>query len=180
MNNSFLNEQELEHIGFKSFGKDVFISRFARFYSPESMEIGNHVRIDDFCILSGNIKLGNHIHISAYTALYGKFCIEMEDYSGASPRCTIFSATDNFSGNFLIGPMVESDYTDITGGKVIIKKFSQLGSNCVVLPNVTIEEGVAVGSMSLINKDLKAWGIYAGIPAKFLKKRDNKLLDYIF
>lgn len=180
MNNSFLDDQELELIGFKSLGNNVFISRYAQLYGPENMEIGNHVRIDDFCILSGNIKIGNYIHISAYSALYGKFGIEMEDYSGASPRCTIFSATDNFSGNFLIGPMVDSNYTDIIGGKVIIKKFCQLGSGCVVLPNVTIGEGVAVGAMSLINKDLEAWNIYAGIPVKFLKKRGNKLLDFIF
>lgn len=179
MKTSFYSIEELHSIGFKSLGEKVFISRLAQFYSPENIEIGNHVRIDDFCILSGNIKLGNYIHISAYCALYGKFGIELEDYSGLSPRCTIFSASDDFSGDFLIGPLVDHKFTDVTGGKIFIKRYSQLGSNCIILPAVTIEEGVAVGAMSLITKNLEAWKIYKGIPAKYCKERSRKLLNFI-
>ncbi|WP_025864465.1 acyltransferase [Prolixibacter bellariivorans] len=179
MTTSFYTEKELTQIGFKEVGKNVLISRYAQFYGASDMIIGNNVRIDDFCILSGKIKLGSYIHISAYNALYGKFGIEMEDYTGLSPRCTLFSATDDFSGEYLIGPTIDSKYTNVTGGKIIIKKYSQLGSNCVVLPEVTIEEGVAVGAMSLINKNLSGWGIYKGIPAKLHSKRSNKLLNLL-
>ncbi len=179
MESSFFNEQELKQIGFKSVGSDVLISRFARLYGTEKMEIGNNVRIDDFCLLSGSIKLGNYIHISAYSALYGRYGIEMEDYSGASPRCTVFSASDDFSGNFLIGPMVNPGHTNVNGGKVLIKRYSQLGSNSVVLPAVTIYEGVATGAMTLVNRDLAAWGIYVGVPAKFVKPREKNLLNFV-
>lgn len=179
MESSFFNEQELKQIGFKSVGSDVLISRFARLYGTEKMEIGNNVRIDDFCLLSGSIKLGNYIHISAYSALYGRYGIEMEDYSGVSPRCTVFSASDDFSGNFLIGPMVNPGHTNVNGGKVLIKRYSQLGSNSVVLPAVTIYEGVATGAMTLVNRDLAAWGIYVGVPAKFVKPREKNLLNFV-
>ena len=91
--NSFYNNDELNNIGFKSIGKNVLISKFARFYFPDKITIANNVRIDDFCILSGEIKLGNYIHISAYSALYGSLGIEMESFTGLSPRCTIFSAS---------------------------------------------------------------------------------------
>jgi len=176
---SFYSHEELSAIGFKSVGSEVFISRHAQFYSPEEMQIGSNVRIDDFCLLSGNIILGNHIHISAYTALYGRFGIEIEDFSGLSPRCTVFSATDDFSGDFLIGPMVNQEFTNVTGGKVLIKKYCQVGSNCVILPNLTINEGVAVGAMSLIIKTLDAWSVYTGIPAKFIKHRNKELLRFL-
>lgn len=175
--NSFYTLRELSDIGFKSVGQNVLISRFARFYEPENIEIGSNVRIDDFCILSGKIKLGNFIHISAYTALYGRFGIEMEDYTGLSPRCTIFSASDDFSGDYLMGPMVDSKFTNLIGDKVLIKKYSQIGSNCVILPGITINEGVAVGAMSLVNQDLDSWKIYTGIPAIYSKDRSKKLLD---
>jgi acetyltransferase-like isoleucine patch superfamily enzyme len=178
IHNSFYSKSELVRIGFKSLGYNVLISRHARIYNPEKIEIGNNIRIDDFCILSGNIKLGNHIHISAYTALYAKFGIEMEDYTGLSPRCTIFSATDDFSGDFMIGPMIDDKFTNVHGGKVIIKKFSQIGSNCVILPALTVFEGVAVGAMSLVTHDLNEWSIYKGIPAKFHKQRSKKILDF--
>jgi len=175
--NSFYTLRELSDLGFKSVGQNVLISCFARFYESENIEIGSNVRIDDFCILSGKIKLGSCIHIAAYTALFGRFGIEMEDYTGLSPRCNVLSATDDSSGDYLIGPMIDSKYTNVTGGKVLIKKFSQVGTNCVILPGVTINEGVAVSAMSLVNQDLDAWKIYGGIPAIYSKERSKKLLD---
>jgi len=176
---SFYTEKELSKLGLKNYGKNVLISRKCSIYSPEKISIGDNVRIDDFCILSGEIILGSHIHISTFCALYGAFGIEMENYTGLSPRCTVFSATDDFSGNYLISPMVDKNKTNVTGGKVSIKKYSQIGAGNVIFPSVTIEEGVAVGAMSLVNKNLEAWGIYAGIPVKKIKDRKKGLLNLI-
>lgn len=179
MQNSFFKDEELHALGFKSVGQNVLISRLAQFYMIENIELGNNIRIDDFSILSGRIKLNDNVHISAYCALYGKYEIELKEYTGLSPRCTIFSASDDFSGDYLIGPMVNQKYTNLNSGKILIKKYTQLGCNCVVLPNITIEEGVAVGAMSLVNKDLEEWSIYVGIPVRFIKHRSKKLLDFI-
>lgn len=179
MHNSFLDQAELTSMGFKTFGKNVLVSRYARFYGLEEIEIGDNVRIDDFCLLSGKIKLGSYIHISAYSALYGRFGIEMDDYSGLSPRCTIFSATDDFSGEWLIGPMVDQTLTNLKTGKVHIRKYCQLGCACTVLPGITIHEGVTVGTMSLVISDLDAWRIYKGIPAVFYKERSKNLLNLL-
>lgn len=174
--NSFFTQEELKNIGFKNFGNNVLISRLAQFYSPENIEIGNNVRIDDFCILSGKIKLKNNIHISAYCAMYGKFGIEMNDYSGLSPRCTLFSASDDFGGDFLISPMAPSNLTNVQGGKIIIQQYVQIGAGSVLMPNITIKEGVAVGAMSFVKKSLPAWKIYAGNPIKLIKERKKNLV----
>lgn len=173
---SFFTCEELKRIGFRTVGSNVVISRFARFYGADKMEIGNNVRIDDFCILSGSIKLGNYIHISAFSACYARYGLEMEDYTGLSPRCSIFSASDDFSGNYLISPMVPDVYTNVTGGKVLIRRFSQVGASSVILPNVVIDEGVAIGAMSLVKTDLEAWGIYAGNPLRRIKDREKGIL----
>lgn len=177
--NSFYSEKELAEIGFHSYGNNVLISRFARFYSPEKITIGNNVRIDDFCILSGKISLGSHIHISAYVGMYGTDGIVLEDYSGISPRCTLFSAMDDFNGDFLIGPIHSKNLTNVTGGKIILKKFTQVGAHCVVFPNLTIGEGTVIGAYSLINKSLNEWGIYTGIPAKWIKERKKGIKNLI-
>jgi acetyltransferase-like isoleucine patch superfamily enzyme len=179
MQNSFYNADELLTLGFKSIGQNVLISRNANFYGINNIEIGHHVRIDDFCILSGEIKLGNYIHVSAFSALYGKYGIEMQDFSGLSPRCTIFSATDDFSGDYLIGPMLDSKLTNVKGERVLIEKYCHLGCNCVALPGVKIREGSVAGAMSLITHDMEPWKIYKGIPAQILKSRKKGLLDYI-
>jgi len=176
---SFYPEKELAELGLKSFGKNVLISRKCSIYSPEKISIGDNVRIDDFCILSGEITLGSHIHIAAYCALYGAFGIEIEDYTGISVRCTVLSASDDFSGNYLAGPTMPKDTTNVTGGRVTFKKYSIVGVGCVIFPNVTIKEGAVAGAMSLINKSLDEWGIYAGIPAKKIKDRKKGLLNFV-
>jgi acetyltransferase-like isoleucine patch superfamily enzyme len=171
MNNSFLNPEELDQIGLKSYGSNVLISRKASFYSSSEIVIGNNVRIDDFCILSGDISIGSYVHISAYSALYGRFGIRMEDFTGLSPRCIIFSAMDDFNGEYLIGPLVNKSKTHVQGGQVFLKKYTQIGAGSIIFPDIVIEEGVAVGAMSLVNQNLEAWTIYAGVPARKIKKR---------
>ncbi len=69
---NFYSKDELKEIGLKSYGKNVLISRKCSIYGTGNMEIGNHVRMDDFCILSGKIVLKNFIHIAAFSALYGE------------------------------------------------------------------------------------------------------------
>jgi acetyltransferase-like isoleucine patch superfamily enzyme len=180
MVNSFYSESELKQLGLRSYGNNVFISRYARFYGPENISIGNHVRIDDFCVLSGKIELGNYIHISAFCGLYGKFGIIMEDYTGLSPRCLLFSGSDDFGGDYLISPMVPMEYTNVTGGLIHLKRFSQLGAATTILPNVVLNEGVAVGAMSLVTKSLAEWSIYAGSPLKLIKPRKKGLLKHFY
>jgi dTDP-4-amino-4,6-dideoxy-D-glucose acyltransferase len=176
---SFFNENELATLGLKEYGENVLISSKTSIYSPEKISIGNNVRIDDFCILSGLITLHSNIHIGAFCALYGSKGIVMEDYTGLSPRTTIFSATDDFSGDYFISPMVPEQYTNVTGGLVLIKRYSQIGAGCIVFPNIIINEGVAVGAMSLINKNLEEWGIFTGIPVKYIKARNKNMLNFI-
>ena len=177
MRTSFYSQEELAGLGLKSFGEQVLISRNASIYSPECVSLGHHVRIDDFCIISGTVTLGSYIHVSAYNGLYARYGIELEDYSGISPRCTLFSATDDFGGNYLIGPMVPPELTRVSGGKITIKRFCQIGAGSIIMPGVTLGEGVAVGAMSLVKTDLEPWGIYAGNPVRLIKPREKGLLN---
>ena len=176
---SFYSEIELSGLGLKSFGTNVLVSRKCSIYSPRLISLGSNVRIDDFCILSGKITLGNNVHISAYSALYGANEIEFKDYSGCSAPTTIYSAMDDFSGDYLIGPMNPIETTNVKGGKVTIGQFVQLGAHCLVFPNVTIEEGTVVGALSLVTKDIPGWSIYVGIPARKLRDRKKGLLNLI-
>lgn len=177
--NSFYTTEELSKIGLSKIGKDVLISKYCSIYSPEDISIGNNVRIDDFVILSGKIKIGNNVHISAFCALYGKYGIEIGNYCGCSPRTIIFSATDDFSGDHLIGPVVPSEFIKLTAGKVVLQDYVQLGANTVVMPNLTIEEGAVTGAFSYVKKSLKCWTINVGIPANTIRERSRKLLNFV-
>jgi len=173
----FLSNSEMYRAGIRVFGENVMVSDKCSIYGD--IEIGHDVRIDDFCILSGKIKLGSHIHIGAYCALYGKYGIVMEDYSGLSPRCTVFSASDDFSGDYLISPMNPPEYTNVEGGVVKLNKFVQIGAGTIIMPQVIIGEGAAIGAMSFVKCSIPNWRIYVGNPLHFLKHRSKGLLKFI-
>jgi galactoside O-acetyltransferase len=176
--NSFYSEQELKEIGFLNLGDNVLISRKCSIYSPGKISVGSNVRIDDFCILSGNIHIGNYVHIASYVALYGgNEGIEIEDFVGVSARSIVYSVTDDYSGNYLTNPTIPMEFKSIQDEKVVLKKHSLIGAGSIVLPGVIVEEGCSFGAMSLINKSTEPWGIYVGAPSKRLKDRSKNLLE---
>lgn len=176
---SFYSREELEKIGFKSLGENVLISDKTSIYSPEKISIGNNVRVDDYCILSavgGYINIGDYIHIAAYCGFFGGGGIEIKDFSGISSRVSIYSISDDYSGESLTNPMIPEKYKKLRYGKVIIKKHSIVGSGSTILPGVILQEGTAIGANSLVLKSTEEWGIYVGSPAIKLKDRKQDLL----
>lgn len=178
MHNSFYSEKELCSLGLKHYGSNVKISKKVSFYSPQKIKIGNNVRIDDFCILSGNITLGNYIHISASVLIFaGETPVVIGDFTAISSQSAIYAESDDYSGDFLTNPTIPNKYRNIIKGKVQIGKHCVFGTNSVILPGVTIGDGVSCGAMTLVNKDLKAWEIFVGSPARRLKSRSRTLLS---
>lgn len=57
-------------------------------------------------------------------------------------------------------------------GKVIIKENAYLGMNTLVVKPVTIGKNVIVGAGSIITKDIPDNEVWAGNPARFIKKRE--------
>jgi len=178
MQTSFYTEEELKGVGFAKIGKNVLISRKASIYSPELIEIGNNVRIDDFCILSGKIKIGNYVHIAAGCYLFaGDAGIELNDFSGLSSRVAIYAVSDDYSGDFLTNPTVPEEYRHVIKGKVVLGKHVLVGSGTTILPGVFIDEGAAIGAMSLVSKNIGSWKIAVWIPARVINDRSKKLLE---
>jgi len=176
--NSFYSKKELVEIGFRSIGENVLISKKVSIYGASKITIKNNVRIDDFVILSGKIEIGNFIHVAAYSALFaGDEGIFLKDFSNISSRVSIYAISDDFSGLSLTNPMVSDDYKQLEKGRVMIDRHVVIGASSIVLPNVVIGEGVAIGSMSLINEPLDSWGVYIGVPARRIKERSKRLLQ---
>ena len=171
------SDEELKKLGLKSVGVNVRISDKASIYSPADIEIGDNVRIDDFCILSGKIKIGNYIHIAPYTAFFGgKEGIFVGDFSNFSSKISVYAISDDYSGKTMTNPMVPDQYKNVEHHAVKIGKHCIFGCGCTVLPGVTIGDGAAFGAMSLIRDSCNQWAIYAGIPCRKIKDRSRELL----
>jgi len=177
---SFYTTEELNTIGFKSIGQNVFISKKASFYGVSRISIGNNVRIDDFCVLSagiGGIEIGNYIHIAIYSSLQGEGKISLQDFVGISSRVSIYSSNDDYLGEFMTNPMVPVNFTGVNHKDVLLCKHVLIGSGAVILPGALLNTGVVVGALSLVFENCEEFYIYKGNPAKKLIKRSKKLLN---
>lgn len=177
MTSSFYSFEQLKHLGFKTTGENVLISQKASIYGAENIELGSNVRVDDFCILSGKIKIGNYVHIAAYTSLCGgNKGIVLEGFVNLSRNVTIFAISDDFSGASMTNPTIPDEYKNVIEAQVILKKHVLVGTGSIILPGVILEEGSAVGALSLVKNSTSSWSINAGVPAKKIKDRKKDLL----
>jgi dTDP-4-amino-4,6-dideoxy-D-glucose acyltransferase len=176
---AMLSREAIDALGFLNVGENAKISSRAAFYGTNRIALGNNVRIDDFCVFSaglGGITIGDHVHIAVYSSLIGGGRIALSDFCNVSSRVAIYSSKDDYSGATLTNPTVPSHYTGVTHADVSLGKHVIVGSGSVILPGATLEDGVAVGALSLVHGRCEAFGIYAGIPVRRIKERKRDLL----
>lgn len=175
---NFLTKEEIRELGFKSVGNDVFISRKASFYSPEKISIGEHVRIDDFCVLSGNIQIGNYVHIAVYSGIFGgEKGVKISDFCNISSRVSIYALSDDYSGESMTNPMIPDEYKNVEQREVVLEKHVLLGCGSIVLPGAYLSEGASFGAFSLVKTKVEPWTMNAGIPCRKIKERSKNILD---
>lgn len=175
-----LSREAIERMGFASVGDNVQISDHASFYGVDRIALGSNVRIDDFCVLSaglGGICIGQHVHIAVYSSLIGAGKITLSDFCNISSRVSIYSSSDDHSGATMTNPTVPSEYTGVKHADVFLGKHVLVFGGSVILPGVTLEDGVVIGALSLIKRKCKAFGIYGGNPARRIKERKRDLLE---
>lgn len=177
---SYYSRDELPDLGLASFGDDVLISRNACIYAADRVHVGSHVRIDDFVLIAGgssaDVLIGNHVHVAAHAALFGGGGLVIEDFVGVSGRTSVYSVTDDYGGEVLTNPTVPGEFKRVISAPVVLRRHALVGAANVILPGVTMGEGAATGAMSLVTHDLDAWGMYVGVPARFLRHRSRDLL----
>lgn len=182
---TFMSLSQLKKLGFSRIGRNPKLSDKSSYYNCKNIALGDDVRVDDFCVISAGdagIHLGNNVHVAVYVSLIGAGKITIGDFSGISSRVSIYSSNDDYGGSVLTGPTVPAAFTNVTHADVTIGRHVIIGSGSVVLPGVTLEDGVAIGALSLVSKNCTTFGIYSGIPAKRIKdrKRDLLILEKIF
>lgn len=174
----YYTENDLKNAGFRKLGKDIKIHSRSSIYGVENISLGDHVRVDDFTIIiaSGKVEVGSHVHIANHCYIGATYGVVLEDFAGVAHGTKIFTASDDYSGEWLTGPTVPREFTAGTHGQVTVGRHAIIGAGSIILPGCSIGEGSAVGAMSLVNRNLEPWGLYFGIPAKRKKDRSKDLL----
>jgi len=169
---------ELEKMGFKFLGANVKISNKASIYNCDQIEIGDNSRIDDFCVISGKIKIGKHVHITPMCLLGGgERGLVIDDFVALAYGVKVFTQSDDYSGKTMTNSTVPIKYKNEVKEPVVIKPHTIIGAGSVVMPGVVLAEGSSIGAMSLVRNNTESWSIYAGVPAKKIKSRSKDLLS---
>ena len=173
----YLTDEQLAQMGFRSLGENVRISDKAAIYNAEQIDIGDNSRIDDFCVVSGRVRIGAFVHIAPHCLVAGgSEGITLEDFAGLAYYVQVFSQSDDYSGRTLTNPTVATKFKSETKAPVHIARHVIVGAGSIVFPGVTLAEGCSVGAMTLVNKSTTPWGIYVGNPARRVKERKKDLL----
>lgn len=87
-------------------------------------------------------------------------------------RALIGYHTQIISGNHVIPPGKGRIFgSGHTKGPVSIGADVWIGAQCVILPGVTIGEGAVIAAGSVVTRDVPAFCIAAGVPAKIIRER---------
>jgi len=154
-------------IGYLSYAKN---STFEMFNTLKNNVSLNSVKLGKFTYISTNTKI-------QYTTI-GKFCSVGSDCKiglGKHPSNTFVSNHPIFFSLFKQAQITfaSKNYFDETES-ISIGNDVWIGSNSIILDGVKIEDGVIVAAGSVVTKDIPAYAIVGGVPAKIIKYRFNK------
>ncbi len=155
---------------------------YTKIIGLENIDFGKNIIIDDFVFIYAKekIKIGNYVHIALHSSITGGERVIIEDYSAISQGVRILTATDDFKDWGFGNSTVANNFRNINAGLIKISRFSIVGANSVVLPNVIIGEGAMIGANSVVTKDLEPWGIYIGNKKVGERNKEEVLKNYEF
>jgi acetyltransferase-like isoleucine patch superfamily enzyme len=158
---------------FAHVGKEVQVFSEALILTPEVIELGDCVRIDDYSRIEGGkgTRIGKYVHICSFASIYGGGEAVIGDYCGITQGARLVTGTEQL--NFVMTAAAPAHLRNPLAGKIIMEPNSFIGANAVVLPNITIGEGAVVGAGAVVIKDVPPWVIVAGVPARIISKRDR-------
>jgi len=174
---AYYTQEQLEKLNFKYIGKNVKISDKASIYNFEQISIDDNSRIDDFCVVSGKVKIGKNVHIAPFCLVAGgEKGIVFEDFSGLAYQVQVFTQSDDYTGRTLTNPTIPEKYKNELKKEIIIGRHSIVGAGSIVMPGTILAEGTSIGALSLVRKSTEEWSIYLGNPAKRIMRRKKDLL----
>jgi UDP-2-acetamido-3-amino-2,3-dideoxy-glucuronate N-acetyltransferase len=146
-------------------GKDVKIFAFVNLYGctiGDNSKIGTFVEIQKGAVVGRNCKISSHTFICEG--------VEIEDDVFIGHNVTFINDLYPRATTAGGGLQTEKDWT-VT--PTYVRKGASIGSGATLLAGVTIGEGAIVGAGAIVTKDVPAWTVVAGNPARILRKVED-------
>jgi UDP-2-acetamido-3-amino-2,3-dideoxy-glucuronate N-acetyltransferase len=143
-------------------GKRVRIFGFTNLYG---CEIGDDVKIGTFVEIQKGARIGNRCKISSHTFVCEGVELEDEVFIGHNVTFTNDRYPRATNGNGVLKG--DADWKCVP---TRIKRGASIGSGSTILCGITVGEQSLVGAGSVVTKDVPAFTVVAGNPARVIKK----------
>jgi acetyltransferase-like isoleucine patch superfamily enzyme len=155
----------------KRVGRAISVGAAAGFKHLETFEIGDGVFIGAQAYLQGRFDgtfvIGDHVWIGPQSYFDARDLV-LGDYVGWGPGARVLGSVH--TGIPIVVPIVQ---TDLEIKPVRVEAWADIGTNATLLPGVTVGKGAIVGAGAVVTQDVPAFGIVAGVPARFLRWREG-------
>jgi acetyltransferase-like isoleucine patch superfamily enzyme len=150
-------------------GENVKLAKFINLYG---CSIGDNTKIGAFVEVQKNAFIGKNCKISSHTFICEGVTVEDNVFIGHNVTFIndIYPRATTSEGQL----QTEADWVC---GKTIIKRGASIGSSATLLCGITVGEHAVVGAGSVVTKDVPAYTIVAGNPARILRSVDKEVRD---
>ena len=164
----------LYKLSFKTLGKNLFSDVYIYIPFAKKISVGDNCRLNRFCSLvaceKSSIKIGNNVSINQMVNINaangGEITIGDNVLIGSNVVLRAADHNINDTSNNI-------NSSGHIAGKINIHKNVWIASNCVILKNVTIEEGSVIGAGTVVTSDIKKNSVVIGNEAKVLRTREH-------
>jgi acetyltransferase-like isoleucine patch superfamily enzyme len=129
----------------------------------DSCELNQGVELNPF---GGSIRIARRVWLGPYAVIYGQGGVEIGEQSLISMHCTILSSNHGVPP---LGKLIRDAADKLLPTK--IGRDVWIGANAVVLGGVTIGDGAVVAAGAVVNRDVGAGAVVAGVPARIVRNR---------
>ena len=153
----------------KQFFGNIYRKQLEKMMDWPILQSFNPRKIRPILMRKMGCKVGKECFIGDYVRidLGHADMITLEDHVSIAAGVRLLCHQRDFS-NYKVG----DDYMDLgyIVKPIVLKKGCLVGMDSFVMPGVTIGEGAVVGAGSLVTKDVPAWSVATGRPAKVVKE----------
>lgn len=145
---------------------------------PEMVDIDPTARIDAFCKLEGGegLTIGHNVHVASFCHLNGGGGrVILRDHCGLASGAKVIGGQPDLRYR-AICPQEPEGTHGVIRMATVIGSYALLCTNAVVLPGVAVGEGAVIGAGAVVTRDVPAWEIWAGVPARRIGQRDPATL----
>jgi acetyltransferase-like isoleucine patch superfamily enzyme len=147
------------------------ISRDARVQFSNRIAFGKGTVVKPFAVIQtggGRISFGRDCAVSSFNHISaGTEEVKIGDFVRLGPNVTILGATRDFKRGVRV---MDQSFSK----QVVIADDVFIGAGAVILPGCRIGQGAVIGANSVVNNDIPANAIFAGVPAKQISKRHER------